>query len=54
MTTQQTAIPFTEAEIKEFTDRLEAWAQHLSPRDRHILSAVLARAAGVQQGDVHG
>lgn len=51
MMTEQTFTPFTEAKVKEFTDKLMSWAAGVSVREQSILAALVADAG---TRDVHG
>lgn len=47
-------ISVTEADVTGFAGKLAAWSRDLTPVEQALLGRLLARAAGVEEGDTAG
>lgn len=51
MTEPQGIESITEADVAAFAQKLESWAEELSPKEQTLLHRLVARAVGIEDAD---
>jgi hypothetical protein len=51
MTEPQGIESITEADVAAFAQKLESWAEELSPKEQTLLRRLVARAVGIEDAD---